>query len=70
MGQQERSAGAKDRSREDAWGNGEMVEMVGARERIGDRGVRERRDRHMRPRGVFSLGFQDLAELNRRHWGL
>lgn len=22
----------------------------------------------MRPRGVFSLGFQDLAELNRRHW--
>lgn len=41
VGQQERAAGAKDRSREDAWGNGEMVEMVGARERIGDRGVRE-----------------------------
>lgn len=71
VSQQERVASAKDQSREGARGDGEMVEVVRARERIvGDQGVRGGRDTHMRPRGTFSLGFQDLAESNRRPWGL
>ena len=40
--QQEQVAAAKDQSREDAWGDREMVDVVRARERIGgERGVGE-----------------------------